>query len=269
MEKNPIGDGTALAILLIAVCAIGLIWARPTGNFDWAAWAGILQALGTVVAIWWTYRTTREQFEAERKDREVAKDAEDTRHAARETAQMELIRSVAMDALEALCDFQNYAVLHEQGKRFEKRPARLEDVLYTLRGLMVSGLPSGTAIHLLDIQRIVSGTFRDCERYYRRLNRPDSSIQQLFFYRTIAAFDVALKLDGFDDAWRIRQFNSYGPFAEIISPDDLVKSDPLTHTDAFIFRRVRSLCDTEREQDLHLSPIKGSTLKLWRKRSVS
>lgn len=243
MEKNPIGNGTALAILLIAVCAVGLICAMPTGNFDWAAWAGILQALGTVVAIWWTYRTTREQFEAERKDREVAKEAEDTRHAAREIAQMELIRSVAVDALEALCDFQNYAVMHVQGKRFEKRPARLEDVLYTLRGLMVSGLPSGTAAHLLDIQRIVSGTFRDCERYYRRLNRPETNVQRLFFSRTVAAFDVALKLDGFYEAWCIRQMDSYGPFAEIISPNNLVKSDPLTQTEAFMYRRVQSLHD--------------------------
>lgn len=215
----------------------------PTGNLDWAAWAGMLQALGTVVAIWWTYITTRDQFEAERKDREKAKEADDARHAARDLAQLEVIRSVIVDALEALCDFQNYAVMHEQGKRFEKRPARLEDVLYTLRGLMVSGLPSGTAIHLLDIQRIVSGTFRDCERFYRKLNRPDTNMQRLFFYRTIAAFDTALKLDGLYQAWCIRQLGSYSSFAEVISPVDLVKVDPLTQTDAFMFRRVQSLRD--------------------------
>lgn len=243
MEKMETRCGTAVAVLsgLVFLGVLAVNW--PKDSPDWSAWAGFVQAFGTVVAIWWTYRTTRDQFETERKERENAQKVEDARHAARDNAQMELIRSIAVDALEALCDFQNYAVMHEQGKRFEKRPARLEDVLYTLRGLMVSGLPSGTATHLLDLQRIVSGTFRDCERYYRRLNRPEVNIQRLFFYRTISAFDVALKLDGLYQAWCVRQLGSYGPFAEIISPDNLQKSDPLTHTEAFMYRRVRSLRD--------------------------
>lgn len=227
MEKNPIGDGTALAILIFAVCAGGLMWAMPTGVLDWAAWAGMLQALGTVVAIWWTYKTTRDQFEAERQERDTerkeSKRLRETEAARVLEAQMESIRAIVIDSLEALLEFQNYVAKLPAANQFEKSPARLQDAQYALRSLLARDLPPGLAVHIVELQQPVSRCLHDNQNWYLRWPEVDA-VQT--WYRCALAFKCAAKLEGVCKAWQYRQESAIFR-AQFVHPETLEEIDPM------------------------------------------
>lgn len=133
---------------------------------DWAAWAGFIQVFGTVLAIWWTYRTTRDQVEAERQEHDVeraeSKCLREAEVARQLDMQMESIRAIVIDALEALLEFQNYVAKLPNLNRFEKSPARLEDAQYALRSLLGRDLPPGVAVQIVALQQSIGRCLRDC-----------------------------------------------------------------------------------------------------------
>ncbi|WP_139026529.1 hypothetical protein [Achromobacter arsenitoxydans] len=214
MWKSKRLSGGAMLLVLCGLILAVILAVKKAGLSDWAAW---VQALGSIGAIWWAYHSAEKQFERELDRRR--EDQDNQKEAARQeqSAQLEVIVAIAVDCMEALIEFQNYAHSHIDGKRFQLRTARLEDAQYALRGVMVRPMLSGTATPILDLQRSVSRTLRDADRYYGKSKRPDDDMQDVIYGRALRAMRDAEKISGFEDAWRTRQQESIWP-AKLLSP---------------------------------------------------
>lgn len=214
MEKDSgLSCGTAV-LLLGAVVLVVVLVVKDAGLSEWAAW---VQALGSIGAIWWAYRGAERQFERELVRREEDHKASEEAAKREQAAQREVIVAIVVDCLEALHEFQNYAYKHIDGGRFQLRTARLEDAQYALRVVMVRPLPPGVATPLLDLQRSVSRSLRDAERYYADSKRPDDDMQDAIYGRSLRAMRDAQKIPGFSEAWRERQETSLWP-SDLIAP---------------------------------------------------
>lgn len=209
MEKEAqLSCGTAV-LLIGCVVVIAVLALNEAELADWAAW---VQALGSIGAIWWAYRAGELQFRREHERR-----LEDQVLAARvaeqeRLEQLEVLRAVAVDSLEALIEFQNYAEVLGAGK-FNLATGRLQDAQYALRGLMVRSLPQGTVTPLLDLQRAVSRTLRDGEFYYGKIVALDATTLDILYGRCVRAEKDANKLPEFAAEWRARQAESMIPSA--------------------------------------------------------
>ncbi|MEN5066714.1 hypothetical protein [Achromobacter aegrifaciens] len=220
MDQKEFSVGTAIAIMVIALLLVLFAANIPEQPPTWGDWAGWAQAVGSVVAIWGAYSTAERQFKREAGRLEVQRQREEGAAQQDLDARLEVLVAIAVDCVEALFEFQNYAVKHEDKKRFSLRPARLEDAQYGLRAALAQRLPPGVATPLLDLQRVVSRSLRDVERYYKKSDRPDSRMQNIFIYQSVNAFRAAALIRGFDSQWDARQRKA-GVFfsAKILAPN--------------------------------------------------
>ncbi|WP_153228320.1 hypothetical protein [Achromobacter xylosoxidans] len=192
----------ALLVMLVGGAAYSP-WGRQILSApDAPAW---VQAFGSIAAILGTYWVAEKQFKRDQAHRREELDR--LERIAREESETlrELVIAIAIDSVEAVFEFQNYARRHIDGSRFELRTARLDDSLYALRGLLLRPLPVGTATPVLDMQRSVSRSLRDVERFYGSKGSPDSNMQLRIQERALSAYGQAKKIPGFEAAWQERQ----------------------------------------------------------------
>lgn len=198
--------------VLLAMLFVGAAFSpwgqRLLGSPDTPAW---VQAIGSIAAILGTYLVAERQFKREQAQRQSEADRIDRVTREESERQLELVVAIAIDSVEAVFEFQNYARRHREGRRFELRDARLADALYALRGLLLRSLPARTATPVLDLQRSVSRSLRDVERFYGGTNSPDAKLQEIIQERSFSALAQARKIPGFDAAWQERQDSASFP----------------------------------------------------------
>lgn len=193
------GIAVALAVLLFGAAlllALSLLKAADLLS-DAPGWA---QAFGSVASIWGTFLVARYQFREQNK-------RSDEEHAARLEARWSLVRAVAFDCMEALGEARLQAMNEFKKSHFQLRPARLEDCQYALRGLVLQELPAGAVEVILDLQKAVSRTLLDVEKWYeKKATYPlDPDRLEVLTMRVWRAQDDVKRIHGWESYWHGRQ----------------------------------------------------------------
>lgn len=203
--------------VLIAACCVvaGVLLYKDANTQDWAGWA---QALGSAGAIWGSFSLARQSYK-EQRDLETARaQGEDFRRRMQEAARLEIVLAIAYDALQALNEALRQARNEFDKDYFQLRSARLEDVQYMLRGLLLDQLPDRTVEGLLLLQQSVSRTLRDVSKWYDAKQSYPLAHETLV--KLVARVDRAkvdaLSIVGFHAYWshrvkRDRQDGYYSP----------------------------------------------------------
>lgn len=209
-DNNKVENGIAIALAALLFGAALLLALSSLKAADLLSDApGWAQAVGSVASIWGTFLVARFQF------REQSRRA-DEEHAARLEARWGLVRAVAYDCMEALGEARLQAINEFKKNYFQLRPARLEDCQYALRGLVLQELPAGAVEVLLDLQKAVSRTLLDVERWYaEKAAYPlDSDRFYVLVKRVLRAQDDVKKIHGWEPYWYQRQVQD--PFSSAL-----------------------------------------------------
>lgn len=215
----------AMLAVLLALLGIGLA-VSPFGAWIWGvlnsanapAW---VQAIGSILAIWGTYRVAERQFQ--REQARLLADVERLERAAREDGerQRELIVGIAIDSVEAVFEFQNRVRRQAPSSVYKFGSERLQDAIHALRSLLLRPLPAGSATPILDLQRSVSRCLRDTSRMEGKpfqLQEPEQHVIQERAYNALAQ---ARLLSGFNEAWQARQNDAAFPATVMQVPGTL------------------------------------------------
>lgn len=191
--------------LFIATClgVAGVLLYKKAGMQDWAGWA---QALGSVGAIWGSFSLARRSFAEQRALEQDKAQLEQFQRRLQQFARLEVVMAISYDALQALNEALRQARNEFDKDFFQLRAARLEDVQYMLRGLLLQELPDNSVEALLLLQQSVSRTLRDVQKWYeaKQAYPFDPEIIKKLAGRVDKAKTDALAMPAFRQYWASR-----------------------------------------------------------------
>lgn len=191
--------------LFIAACfgVAGVLLYKNANMQDWSGWA---QALGSVGAIWGSFALARKSFADQRALDQDKAQLEQFQRRLQQFARLEVVMAISYDALQALNEALRQARNEFNQNFFQLRAARLEDVQYLLRGLLIQDLPDRSVEPLLLLQQSVSRTLRDVQKWYEaKQDYPfDPEILKKLAGRVDKAKTDALAIPAFRQYWANR-----------------------------------------------------------------